>query len=304
MTQPRGGDDLVPLLAQQQAEGRVEMGQATIVSYDPSDNTHTLEFRGARISNVGVVKGISAMGYQPGDVVLLQGWIPKRGPSTWWILGQALIPGQDSPDLTVRGSDIIIEGGNVVINSGQLRAADDSGDVFRVDPDVPEIFMRQALLTDLARAIIGDAVSFDSAAASGSRSGGSFGTFGTIDANGPEVTFDVINGSFIALWGAQVDVTADVGEDVAGYMDLDVDGPTSSSPPDSPTTGTGALGRIGASSESGVQVLQTSLMAGRSYSVTPGTYTVECLYRTDDVSGSPALGQALWRNRFLMVIAF
>lgn len=298
-----GTDDLAPLLAGGEADGRTVMGQATVLSYDHSNNTHTLNFHGSKISDVGVVKGISAMGYQPGDVVLLQGWVPKRGPSTWWILGQALIPGEDSPDLTVRGSDIIIEGGNVVINSGQLRATDSSGDVFRLDPDVPEIFMRPELISAVARQVIAEVIHTDEVAAFQSTSSTSYTDLSTV---GPTLSDIEISDTgrmlvFVSAFINPAHNTSTGQLNEFGYMSYEISGPTNRAANDADALIAG-LGTTVTSGDVSAGLFNDATKVSFETGLSPGTYTIQAKYKTEaTLGGSPTTD---FGARRLTVIAF
>jgi hypothetical protein len=56
--------------------------------------------------------------------------------------------------LAVLGSIDVEGGGDITVTDGRLVARDSAGDVFRVDPTIPEIFMRKALISDLVDEVV------------------------------------------------------------------------------------------------------------------------------------------------------
>lgn len=120
-------DDLAPLLVPPPSAA-VRYGQGKILTWDAETFANKVEWRGVTLTNVPVLAGVSALGYAPGDVVGLLGWAPSSGGiGSWWIIGKLSIPGQDSPDLIVRGSAIRLLGDTVLLafNTGTLGGEQD-----------------------------------------------------------------------------------------------------------------------------------------------------------------------------------
>lgn len=100
----------------------VRYGQGKILTWDPDTFDNTIEFRGVTLFNVPVLSSVQALGFQTGDTVGLLGWAPSSGGmGSWWIIGKLAIPGTDSPDLVVRGSNIkMLGGGHLRFNTNTL----------------------------------------------------------------------------------------------------------------------------------------------------------------------------------------
>src|SRR5690606_17814265 len=86
----------------------------------------TIEWRTVILEDIPVLSGVSALGYQAGDPVILLGWdaAGHKGAMAWFILGRLGIPGIDSPDVVIRGASIIIERGDMEIRSGGTLTVD------------------------------------------------------------------------------------------------------------------------------------------------------------------------------------
>lgn len=80
--------------------------QGTVIGWDPVTFANVINVDGVDILDVPVASGVEALTYQPGDVVLLEGWFPggKRGElgiGTYWIRGRVITPGTGAADKTI-----------------------------------------------------------------------------------------------------------------------------------------------------------------------------------------------------------
>lgn len=105
-----GSDDLTGLLVPKPSPA-VRYGQGTIVDWNPDTLSNVISWRGVQLVDVPVLAGVSALGYQPGDVVGMLGWDAggEAGVESWWILGRLLEPGEQSPDVVIRGSSLLVQ---------------------------------------------------------------------------------------------------------------------------------------------------------------------------------------------------
>jgi hypothetical protein len=55
---------------------------------------------------------------------------------------------------SIGAGGLTVRGGHITVTDGTLAARDSIGDVFRVDPGVPEIFMRKSLISGLTNEIV------------------------------------------------------------------------------------------------------------------------------------------------------
>lgn len=127
------------------------------------------------------------------------------------------------------GNVNVRDGGAVRVTDGLLAAADSDGDVFRVDPRVPEIFMRPELISAVSAQVFADRIKFDYVSATGSTQGTSFGDLGS--GSGPTVSNVEVTdtGRVLIMLGAFISPPATtLGS--AGTMDVQVSGATSIAP--------------------------------------------------------------------------
>lgn len=266
MVQIDAAKDLAALFnpPQQERYSGMRYGQGTILSWNPETFENTIDFRGITLTNVPVEGGTDALTYQPGDVVGLTGWAPNGGFGSWRITGRIIIPGAGVAEQQIA-------------------------------------FLTTTLGEAVARAVIGASVFYDQVAAGATRD--AFGTFGDIaqggtPSPGPEVSFELTGTKFIAIWGAAVNasVTAAVATRAAGFMDVDVVGPT-------PTGPSIISVRKDRTMTDHQLFADDSLAFSEQFDgLTPGSYTVTATYRVDDHGGG--LSSISWGNRWLLVIAF
>lgn len=124
------GDDDLPVLLIPPAESPgLRYAQAVILTWNPSNFTGSVQWEGVTIPDVPVLASVQALGFVPDDVVGMLGWNPGGGVGSWWIIGKLALPGVDSPDLVVRGSSLIVDGGLLVIEGGGSQIIRDGGNL-------------------------------------------------------------------------------------------------------------------------------------------------------------------------------
>jgi hypothetical protein len=99
--------DLARLLVPPQGEDSV-LRQARIREFDSTTFENVVEYEGTLLRNVVVGPGanVEALTYQPGDVVILEGWFPggqkgELGIGTFAIRGRVIEPGAGAAEKTV-----------------------------------------------------------------------------------------------------------------------------------------------------------------------------------------------------------
>jgi hypothetical protein len=218
--------------------------------------------------------------------------------------------------LDVLGSIQVAGGGDITVTDGRLVARDGSGDVFRVDPGVPEIFMRKALLSDLVNEIVEELLTsaagielaqFVNAqliqtAVSAGQTTTSSTTFGDGSSAGPQVTGVQITstGRCLVLWGASIDAGPRTdGGQIGANMSVAISGATTIAADITRTYQTSQSVTVtGATSWShriGGRALTGHLFEG----LNAGTHTISGKYATG-VSGETVA----FANRLIIAIAY
>jgi hypothetical protein len=117
--------------------------------------------------------------------------------------------------LSVLGSIDVEGGGDITVTDGRLVARDSTGDVFRVDPTVPEIFMRKALISALSSEILGDRVHTASVATDEDLTDEQ--SFGDLPSAGPSVSGVTITfGIAVVFVGCRMAANLDAGLGISG----------------------------------------------------------------------------------------
>jgi hypothetical protein len=115
--------DLARLLVRQPPPG-LRFGQGRVVSWDPSDFTHRIDWNGVILENIPVFSGVDALGFLPGTPIALLGYDASggKGVTQWFVLGRLALPGIDTPNMVVRGSNLVVDGGQlIVVGAGGLQ---------------------------------------------------------------------------------------------------------------------------------------------------------------------------------------
>lgn len=128
----RGSDDLTPFLVPPPT-ATMRFGQGRVISWDPTTLTNVIEWQGTRLEDLPVLAGIEALGITSGDTVGLAGWDPggQAGNTQWFVLGRLHLPGEDAPDVEIRGASVIVRGGGQIVvqdSNGNNRVAMGLGD--------------------------------------------------------------------------------------------------------------------------------------------------------------------------------
>lgn len=125
-------DDLASLLVNQ-PEATVRFGQGEILEWSADTFENLILWRGSQLANVPVLSGVSALGYESGDIVALLGadTTGTKGVTQWWILGKIDLPGVDSPNVRIKGSSLSVYHPNGIpaIIIGILKNTDTGEDV-------------------------------------------------------------------------------------------------------------------------------------------------------------------------------
>lgn len=105
----RPPSDIAPLLAKSPMPA-VRYSQGTVIRWDPNTFRNAIQWRNNELVDLPVIGGIDALGFREGDTVGLFGWdaAGRRGATQWWVMGRAIAPGEDSPDVIIRGSLIAV----------------------------------------------------------------------------------------------------------------------------------------------------------------------------------------------------
>lgn len=195
----------------------------------------------------------------------------------------------------------VIGGGDIQVTDGRLVAADASGDVFAVDPRVPEIFMRKELISDLVneiveeligspagstliRGLIGEAIHTDSIETQETTGSTNFTDLATV---GPQVTAPISStGRALVEFGC-VFTTDTVNDHVS--MSFEVSGATSQ-----PPSGSRSVQLQFASA-----VIQSTSMAVMVEGLNEGNHTFTAKYKVTTIGATGFFG-----NRWMIVTPY
>lgn len=93
---------------------------ATIKTWDADTLTASVEYQGATLPDVPVLAGLSALTFTAGEEVAMLSWHPpdghrRRGFGSYWILGKVVRPGADRGTLDIKGGNLVLRNGDLVI---------------------------------------------------------------------------------------------------------------------------------------------------------------------------------------------
>lgn len=97
MTRP---EDSVPFLIPSD-RNQVKRTQGVIQQWNADTFENAVAFNGLTAFNVPVASGVEALTYQPGDVVLLEGYAPENATGSWMITGRVISPGSGAAEETI-----------------------------------------------------------------------------------------------------------------------------------------------------------------------------------------------------------
>jgi hypothetical protein len=188
--------DIAELLAaaQPQPNRGLHFGQGTILSWNLDTFESEIDFRGVTLRNPGVLSGPDALTYKVGDVVALQGWAPNGGFSSWWIIGRVITPG-----------------------SGAGAAAID--------------WMTSALGAQIAAAVFGNRIQFDTVVDNEATSSTSYTNLTTVGPTVPDVEVSSTGRALVMLY-ARLSGQKGGSNISTPHMSYEISGATSTSPSD------------------------------------------------------------------------
>jgi hypothetical protein len=203
-----------------------------------------------------------------------------------------------SDGLTLSGLLEVIGGGDIQVTDGRLIAADSAGDVFRIDPSVPEIFMRPELVEDLSMSIFAARIFSVNTGASGviHDASSDYGDPTVAGSPGPTLADVQISaaGRALVTVGASVQLTS--GQADAGHISFHVSGATVQNGLQLTEDRSARMQRIGTgiSFTLFASVSQTSLVTD----LNAGLHTFQAKYRVQNGT------EVAMFHRHLTVIAF
>jgi hypothetical protein len=187
--------------------GPVGRTQGIIQSFNPDTFENVVAFGGAQHQNLVVTNPVDALGYQPGDVVIVESWAPSgRGLASYAIAGRWLVPA----------------GGRAAEAVGFLQTTVAKA---IVDELVAQLLTSPAGV-ELAQFVNSQLIQI---AVDAGQTTTSSTTFGDGSAAGPQVTGVQVSatGRCLVLWGASADVGPRTdGGQIGGNMSVAISGAT------------------------------------------------------------------------------
>lgn len=265
-----GMDDLVPAIL----GGRDQphpYAQGVIQSWDPDTFENVVRVHGENLRNLPVKSSVEALTYKAGDTVILARWpSSRRGMSSWWIDGRAVIPG------TGRGEEAIA-------------------------------FMTTALGSAVARAVIGNSVYFGEVSGNADLSYPS-STFVDPDSGDPGPTVEDVpvtdSGRVIVTFGASINPHFPDTSLASHAMGISVTGATTVPATTARETGP-IVGTFGSDGTDGTLYIGDYSRSELITGLNEGLHTFTAKYRAQPVGGiDTSTGTTRFTDRYIQVIAF
>jgi hypothetical protein len=206
--------------------------------------------------------------------------------------------------------------GSVAVTDGSLIAQDELGDVFRVDPTVPEIFMRKALISDLVDEVVQELLTSQAGvelaqfvnaqlintAVDAGQTTTTSTTFGDGSSAGPSVSGVPVTdtGRCLVLWGASIDAGPRTdGGQIGGNMSVAISGATTVAADITRTHQVGQSVTVAGATSWSHRISGRSLTGHLFEGLNAGSHTITGKYATQ-VSGE----SVAFANRIIIAIAY
>lgn len=211
-------DQLITDLAAQQVQKPATTGlglaSATILSWDPTTLSGTLDYQGTVLRDIPVLSGTDALTWRPGDEVILDTWYPpdghrRRGFGSFMIRGRVVRPGATNAARIVQ-----------FLQSELAKQI--------VDEIVEQLLISEAG-QELAAFVIGQRVHAANVTGSGTLAGET--SFTTLSGSpGPTLSDVEVSESGVAVVSMSCSITGNLPSgagSVSGFMGVDISGSTS-----------------------------------------------------------------------------
>lgn len=165
----------------------VKYGQGRIVGWNPDTFQNTIEWRGSTFTDLPVLSGSEALTYEQDDQVILLGFTPGDGASTWFILGRAVLPGSDAAARAISFLQTsLAKSISQQVFASQIFTGDDASTVTTTDSGYQDL--GGPIVADVEIGATGRALVFLSAVVSGSDTASVAGGFAAV---GGRMSFEV-----------------------------------------------------------------------------------------------------------------